>query len=101
MVIIFSIERVRNFLIERGYVYTYRDHYRQHLGQDWATSGRGKPKICNVYIKVICRVVDAKALAPYAANSGFDTLSEWLSTIQILNRGKKLDGWLYRVEVKP
>lgn len=117
MVMIFANEKVREYLLEHGLVYTYRKNHqktpngiRPQIGKDWATDKRTGKKIADIFITPL-ESVDAtnrrKVLATYARESGFyrwqhgilDAVSKWNQAIMSLNPFASNDGWIYRVEV--
>ena len=102
MVITFSDEKVRNYLLKHGYVFTYRKgrNLRKQLGNDWANSGRLTKKIMDVVVEPIDQIMDIPAheqLAPYVGDSGFKDITEWLEAIRGLNHGLPIYGILYKV----
>lgn len=116
MVISFSEPEPRNFLLEKGTVYTFRENRRkQFLKQscedqlrrkgitDWANEGRNKPKIADL---VIYEVGEFKAteLRPYSDMSGFVSFTGWIEAIKRCFHYNELDstnkGWLYKVELQ-
>lgn len=100
MVIQFSQEEPRNHLLTHGRVYTFRDHIIK-TGKNWASSGRGKPKIADVnitYVKAI-NVWNLGSLKKYAKDSGFRYAAYWITAIQNIIKSTKIDGYLYLVEV--
>ena len=118
MVMIFSNEKVREYLLENGLVYTYRKNHRKtpdgirpQIGRDWATDKRGGKKIADIYITPI-EPVDCKTmknvLRKYARDSGFyigsdfhhESVSRWVRAINSLNPFAPRDGWIYQVEVR-
>jgi hypothetical protein len=97
MVIIFSSEKPRSQLLEHNLVATLRK--KQHkVGKDWATSGRGKPKLVDVAISFERHVINSRDLEPYVKDSGFASLKEWVTEYFHLNP-KLMDvtGYLYIV----
>jgi len=105
MVISFSCEKARQFLLAQGWVYTWRKNRRTMLGKDWANKHRGGKKIADVYIvEVGCFKI--KDLGRYVAESGFDGLDEWLENIQKLHKSggtgitSEWTGWLYLVTIR-
>jgi hypothetical protein len=52
MVMIFGVDRVREFLMRNGFVHTFRVHKHKE-GKDWISVGRGKPKIADVMIEAM------------------------------------------------
>ena len=101
MVIQFSHEKPRNHLLTHGRVYTFREKKRIRTGKDWASSGRGKPKIADVNIRFVHRIHDRNlgALKRYEKDSGFKYADEWITAIMNITKSKTIDGYLYLVEV--
>jgi hypothetical protein len=97
MVIIFSSEKARKQLLEKGIVATFRAHRKLKTGRDWATDKREGKKLADVIILEVGRF-DPRDLKNYVYNSGFDSLDEWLLEIIKLNKGRiPIFGWLYLV----
>ena len=106
MVISFSSEKARNYLLETGSIYTLRMNRRTMLGKDWMNEGRTKTKIADVYITEIGHF-KLKDLEPYAEESGFGSLRSWINEIVMLNwnrgrfeLGDGSMGWLYLVTLR-
>jgi len=121
MVMIFANQKVREYLLEHGLVYTYRknhpktlDGIRPQLGRDWATDRRTGSKIADIFITPIepIRPLNiGKVLTKYAKESGFykdpflydnafsNAISDWARAINSLNPNAPTAGWIYRVEV--
>lgn len=100
MVIQFSHEKPRTHLLTHGRVYTVRAKGRRN-GKDWASSGRGKPKIADVNITFIkkIRARNLGSLKKYSKDSGFEYVADWIPAIMKLIKSKKIDAYLYLVEV--
>jgi hypothetical protein len=102
MVIQFSDLKARKHLLEKGYVYTFRTKQRKRVGKDWASSGRGKPKVADVDIKLV-KVLEGvlwRPLKDYVEDSGFKAVAEWVTAIVNVNPSISCSrGFLYRVEV--
>lgn len=81
MVISFSNDKARFYLLKHGFVYTLRNHSHK-LGKDWLNSGRGNKKICDVFIKEI----KYDHINCFVKHSGFESLEEWLEEYLKLNR---------------
>lgn len=97
MVIIFQSEKARSFLLENGFVYTFRVHRRKRTGRDWMTDKRGGRKIADVFIEEI-GCFRPTGLLPYVEYSGFDSYREWQEEIVALNRNVYPNrGWLYKI----
>jgi len=95
MVISFSLENVRNHLLENGIVYTLRSKPHKE-GKDWANSGRCTKKIAEV---VITEFPFDDPLY-YSKQSGFETLKQWMDAYCKLNHDPTMKkARLYRVEV--
>lgn len=121
MVMIFANEKVREYLLEHGLVYTFRTHHkktddgiRPQVGRDWATDRRTGKKIADIQITLM-EPMDhlnlRKVLKKYAKESGFhrglgvrDAVTQWIMAIALLNPNESnpnepFNGWIYRVEV--
>jgi len=99
MVMIFQSEKARSFLLENGFVYTFRVHRRKHTGKDWMTGKRGGRKIADVFIQEV-GCFRPTWLMPYTEYSGFDSYEEWQTEIVKLNKGVyPCKGWLYKVSL--
>jgi hypothetical protein len=86
--IFFNAEKVRNFLIKKGYVHTLRN---KHLrSNDVAVYGsyRSWKRIGNVKIEFKNVITSADQLAPYVQESGFDSAEECFKTAQKISKGK-------------
>lgn len=94
MVISFTLENVRNQLLEHGVVYTLRDH-RHKEGKDWANSGRTTKKIADVKITEI----PFHSLCRYMKHSGFNSVADWLIAYNNLTHDDLKKAHLYKVEV--
>lgn len=102
MVIIFQSEKVRNFLLDKGEVVTFRKNKRKKVGKDWMTDKRGGKKLGDVDIDYLGKrdpTTDLDSID--IAYSGFRTLEEWLNTIRSLNKGQLPLGHLYHVMMDP
>ena len=101
MVIQFSVSEVRQHLLEKGRVYTFRKDYR-HTGLTWANSGRGTKKLCEVVVTLVSPVTLRKGkswMDKYVVDSGFLSVSDWLKAIEKVNGGSlPSKGYLYLVE---
>ena len=121
MVISFSNETVRNYLLEMGRVFTYRKNRRKQFIKiedergkayvegvrpalrDWFNEGRLKKKIKDIYIWEVGKFRPSE-LGPWVPFSGFSSLEEWHKAIIELNDwdGYGLmdlnGGWLYMVD---
>jgi len=101
MVMIFQSEKARRFLLEKGFVFTFRAHRRKKVGRDWITARRGGRKIADVEVKEE-GIFNPSELKPYVRHSGFKSISEWIEEIRRLNGGKlPAIGWLYKVSLLP
>ena len=117
MVMIFQNEKVREFLLEYGAVYTFRKHHkktadgiRPQIGRDWATDRRTGKKIADIKITPMI-LINAnnmgQVLTMFVRESGFyighgrvdDAVSEWARAINSLNPNAPTAGWIYCVEV--
>ena len=89
-------------MLEKGHVYTFRTKQRKREGRDWASSGRGKPKIADVDINLV-KILEGflwRPLKDYVKDSGFKSVAEWVTAIVNVNPSIScLRGFLYRVEV--
>ena len=118
MVMSFAHPKVRKFLLENGFVYTFRfinwdtmDGKRKQIGKDWANSGRGTKKIADIMVTPIV-FMDAlnmgKVLTEYVRYSGFyigygrvdEAVREWARAINSLRPKEPTQGWIYKVEIK-
>ena len=120
MVIIFSNEKARTHLLEKGFVYTFRKNrksafekmnvHKQIVGTgiiDWATDKRGGKKIVDVAINEFGPhylhqpgPYDIDDLEPFVKRSGFDSLREWADAIlQFSPEMLYTKGWLYKVTI--
>jgi hypothetical protein len=70
MVMIFASREAREHLLKKGHVYTFRTK-RHKVGRDWATDGRGRPKICNVQVEFVKEVNGVNDLTEFVDGSGF------------------------------
>lgn len=117
MVMIFVHEKVREYLMKQGLVYTFRKYHkktlngiRPQIGKDWATDKRCGKKIADIYITPM-ELVDAlnmgQVLSKYARESGFyfghgrvdDAVSEWARAINSFNPRDPTAGWIYKVKI--
>ena len=102
MPIQFSHPKARGHLLKHGHVYTFRTKRRKREGRDWASSGRGKPKIADVDIKLV-KVLEGvlwRPLKGYVKDSGFASVAEWVTAIVNMNPSISFSkGFLYHVEV--
>ncbi len=123
MVISFSSEQVRTYLIENGRVFTFRKKRRKQFIKleekrgkayvqgakpalrDWFNKGRTMPKISDILIWEV-GTFKPKELGPWVPWSGFASLEDWQGEIIKLNDGKGYDlmdlygGWLYMVDTE-
>lgn len=100
MVMIFSSDKARNQLLNKGIVYTIR-HFRKSIGLDWMTNRRGGKKICNIRITLIDtgRYKELLAIAHfYVYESGFESVEEWINIYKSYRKSKCPTFWLYKVE---
>lgn len=98
MVITFASDRAREFLLKNGCVYTFRLARRSGLGKDWMREKRSGRKMADVYIEEIGEFSPYK-LEPYVKESGFTSLSEWITEIKKLNIILPSKGFLYKVSI--
>jgi len=97
MVMLFMNARVRNLLLSKGYVYTFRVK-RHKTGKDWATEKRTGKKLCNIRIQDERPILDASQLQQFVSASGFKTLEEWVQAIRERNpKLRDIQGWIYLV----
>ena len=92
MVIIFSIKRVREFLLRNGFVYTLRLN-RKQFGKDWMTDRRGGKWICDVWVElvdVLPRDTLGFTLTRYVKWSGYLTEGEWVNDFMRVHKLKEL-----------
>jgi hypothetical protein len=103
MVIQFREDRARNHLLEKGVVYTYRTHKRERVGRDWVCVGRGGKKVADVSIELVREVEGTLfgALKPYARQSGYGRVADWVTAIVRMHGLKNAweRGYLYKVEL--
>jgi hypothetical protein len=97
MVMLFMNEKVRNFLLSQGYVYTFR--LKKHkLGKDWATEKRTGKKLCNITIQEERPILDGDELQQFVHGSGFVDVQEWMQAIRERNpKLRDIQGWVYLV----
>jgi len=99
MVMLFVVDNVRNFLLSKGYVYTFRTK-KHREGKDWITDKRNGKKICNVEITFVRDINGSVGLMPYVSESGFSNHWDWVMAIQkFYPKMKNIQGYLYRVKV--
>ena len=111
MMITFTSEKVWNHLTDTGFVYTFsKDRRKTFKIQeserrvlvcliDWASRGRGKPKLTNITIHEIGEIPTSD-LIDYVQWSGFESLPKWHDEIQRLDNSifsSAHKGWLYKV----
>lgn len=98
MVMQFSDVKVRQYLMDKGFVYTFRIRKRKQVGKNWASEGRCKPKFADIYITLVKPVnVLLDDLKPYVEESGFSSLGEWVDAITKVNTVFSSKGYLYLV----
>jgi hypothetical protein len=101
MVISFTSEKARKFLLENGMVYTMRNDMRRKVGNDWMNKGRLLPKIADVFIEFIRYEFFRDLKEEEVKNSGFSSIEEWkMEYFQLHNYPHPKDqseGWLYKV----
>ncbi|RLG51046.1 MAG: hypothetical protein DRO00_07810 [Thermoproteota archaeon] len=95
-VMIFSSEKARKHLLEKGFVFTFRAK-RRPTGRAWITDKRGGKKICDAFVFEILKT-DLIGLHHFTPFSGYDSWEEWVDDIFKLNRKRIYSGWLYYVE---
>ncbi len=118
MVMIFAHEKVREYLLEHGIVYSFRknhpktsDGVRKQIGDDWANAKRGGKKIADIHItpmQTLNLMNVGLVLTRYAQESGFylghgqvdAAVDEWVKAIENLNSGYIPAGWIYKVEIR-
>lgn len=101
MPIFFNVKSVREFLLDKGYVYTLRKK-RKRVGNDVAVVGSyyKRKTIAKVWIERvgITQIFHWIELAPYFDESGLkSSASEWFELAQKMS-GKEL--YLYRVTIR-
>lgn len=94
-VMTFSHPNARRQLLEKGIVYTFRK-YRHREGKGWAAAFYRGPKIADIDIQVVGRYRPVD-LAPFADQSGFASLEEWIKAIQGFKIQPTEYGWLHGV----
>jgi len=98
----FESEKARRFLLEHGYVFTFRTKKRE-LEPVWINEGRGKPKVADG--RIVWRLPIGKyprlskndMLQIFYEGSGFESPMEWLDEIIRLNGRLPSKGWIYLV----
>ena len=123
MVISFSSEQVRNYLLEHGRVFTLRKKRRKQFIKleeirgkgyvqgarpalrDWFNEGRTKPKISDILIWEVGKF-KPKELGPWVPWSSFSSLEDWHKELIKLNDWGGYDlmdlngAWLYMVDTE-
>lgn len=95
--IIFSDSRTRQQLQRDGEVVTFRADQRT-TGSTWWSETRLGEKEGDVFVEEITAAPPTPdALEPYRDRSGFETVTDWIDTIERLNNGLPESGYLYRV----
>ena len=95
--IIFSDPRTRGQLQHEGEVVTFRAD-RRTTGSTWWSETRLGEKEGDVLVEEITTAPPTPdALGPYRDRSGFETVADWIDTIERLNDGLPETGYLYRV----
>jgi len=121
MVISFSSEKARNYLLEKGRIFTFRKNRRKQFIKleekrgkayveaikpalrDWFNEGRTKPKIKDIFIWEVGKF-KPEELKPWVPWSSFSTLGEWHKELIDLNDWDGYwemeinGGWLYMVD---
>ena len=118
MVMIFAHPKVREYLLEQGYVYTFRRNHpktengiRPQIGKDWAAAKRTGKKIADIYITPMESLESLKmvwVLIKYVKESGFHTgrgrgyesVSRWTNAIKALSPDESIQGWIYKVTLR-
>lgn len=95
MVMIFQVQEAREQLLKKGLVFTFRKHLRK-TGKDWATDKRCGKKIADINVRYVERIDFPSELDPYAGESGFQSLEDWLKAIR-KKYPEELSGFLYHV----
>lgn len=94
--IIFSDPRTRQQLQDEGEVVTFRVDQRT-TGPTWWSESRLGEKEGDVLVEEIDAVSPTRdALEPYRDRSGFETVDDWIDTIERLNDNIPEEGYLYR-----
>jgi hypothetical protein len=75
MVILFNVEKARDFLLKNGYVYTLRPKKRREGIEVLSYEGFGKKGVVNV--SFVKEVKDDKELYKFVNESGFYSIQEW------------------------
>lgn len=95
MVISFEVEEAKNYLEKHGFVYTLRSFKRKRVGVNWYNYFRTDVKHGDVFIEFVGRFCTFnKKLEPYAKDSGFNSLEEWLKKAK---KGNYMN--LYKVHI--
>lgn len=92
---IFSSEKARRHLLEKGFVLTFRTlHPNRKLGKDWITNKRGGKKIADVLVFSEYGMVKPipEMLKPYVRFSGFSSVDEWIEEIKLLSKPDEFIG---------
>ena len=94
--IIFSDPRTREQLQREGEVVTFRVDQRT-TGSTWWSETRLGEKKGDVFVEEITAAPPTPdALEPYRDRSGFETVADWIDTIERLNDNVPEEGYLYR-----
>jgi len=100
MVVIFSNEKARNFLLEKGFVWTVRSDALK-LGKNWMTDKRHGFKLADVSIEDRLPLPTLSSIGLFVDESGFDSYEDWVEAIKSLNRGKIPEHlWIHKVTLK-
>ena len=100
MVMIFQLEKARDFLLRNGYVFTFRINRVKKEGNDWMNAKRTGKKIADIHVTLCGRHITERELEDYVLDSGFSTLGDWHEEIRRLNNGKlPYYGHIYYVEL--
>lgn len=96
--IIFADETARDQLLNHRAVVTFR-RSRRTTGETWFRYSRTGPKRGDVVVRELERVdVDPDDLSAWAWLSGFESVDDWIDSIEELN-GDVETGFVYRVDL--
>ena len=102
MVMIFNSEKALKYLLEKGYVFTYRTYtgYNRKLGRNWIVKKRGGKKIADVIVSLATDSMIQPFptyLQDFVSRSGFNSTAEWIDEIKKLNKPSEKAGLIGEV----
>lgn len=103
MVISFSNSTAFDYLVEHGYVATFRKNRRKNKNhQTWLNRGRGKSKEFDVQITELGKASSedgdqSTVIADFAHISGFMDPVSWRDAVKKINGEVPETGWVYLV----